>query len=57
MVFLVRFPPYASLEEILDMAKSACDNTTPLELIRIKISVTLSISKSAFKLITPNLLS
>ena len=40
------FVPNSSLLEILLMAKSAWERTTPLELIRIKMSVTCSISNS-----------
>ena len=46
-------PPCASLLAILLMAKSAWLSTTPLLLMRMKISVTVSMSRSAFSSITP----
>ncbi|MNR50670.1 hypothetical protein D3C85_1702240 [compost metagenome] len=46
-------PSNSSLAAIFDMAKSAWLSTTPLELMRIKISVTVSISRSAASSIRP----
>ena len=46
-------PPWASSAAIFDIAKSACERTAPLELMRMKMSVTSSIVQSALTLMHP----
>jgi len=53
MAFRSSRPPYSSFTAILDMAKSAWDSSVPAEFTRMKISVTVSISRSSASSISP----